>query len=267
MLTNRGCIRFGAFLKTKQTRANGQPMPYPSSPPAHLPAPPAGRLLATPRQQAAATPSRVPPLFTNQAQASHPSDRRPTVASASPAALTARPRSLLGRIRSLNACQNPTSFEVEASSVSTTACTTPRACGSTTAGPAAAPGSPTHHPEPDQAAADSLKQPAAVALGQPCAALVLAPTVKAIILAQPPMGARQLASLPFCRGPTLDIELSPEEVGISAGLGWWALHSFGSRLVLWFNGWPGFLCMSAASMGLWQAAVVTASLYPCSTAT
>lgn len=176
-------------------------MPYPSSPPAHLPAPPAGRLLATPRQQAAATPSRVPPLFTNQAQASHPSDRCQTAASASPAALTARPRSLLGRIRSLNARQNPTSFEVEASSVSTTACTTPTACGSTTAGPAAAPGSPTHHPEPDQAAADSLKQPAAVALGQPCAALVLAPTVKAIILAQPPMDARQLASLPFCRGP------------------------------------------------------------------
>lgn len=185
----------------------------PASRPARLPA---GHLLVTPRQQAAATPSPAPLLCTNELRASHSSDRRQTVAGGSPAATAARPRSLLSRFRSLNAREDPASFAVEASSGCTSACSTPSASGSTAASPAA-PGIAGAHGLQDQAGTNGQKQPVAVALGQPCTALVLAPSVKAIVVAQPPLGARQLACLPFSRGPTLDMELSPEEVRCCPG--------------------------------------------------
>ncbi|KAI7837774.1 hypothetical protein COHA_008403 [Chlorella ohadii] len=175
-----------------------------------------GHLLVTPRQQAAATPSPAPLLCTNELRASHSSDRRQTVAGGSPAATAARPRSLLSRFRSLNAREDPASFAVEASSGCTSACSTPSASGSTAASPAA-PGLAGAHGLQDQAGTNGQKQPVAVALGQPCTALVLAPSVKAIVVAQPPLGARQLACLPFSRGPTLDMELSPEEVRCCPG--------------------------------------------------
>jgi hypothetical protein len=173
-----------------------------------------GHQLVTPRQQAAATPSPVPLLSTNALRASQASDRRQTVASG---ATTARPRSLLGCIRSLNARETPASFAVEASSAGSTACSTPSASGSTVAAPAAPPTADAQSnskldPASPAGTQDERKQACVVALGQPCNALVLAPSVKAIIVAQAPMGARQLAALPFSRGPTLDMELSPEEV-------------------------------------------------------